>query len=150
MRDKHPEASRGQQRRDVDEAVNVIRPAVEKNHGWADGRTDFRVADIQDPGVDLFQLAECLRARGLDSFSANGAESCATNRDASHAQEPAAIAVELLTHVLNPSAHQAFTRSAIRRGVLPNEVAGVEVDYTGWADANLLDDGFDHESSSRT
>ena len=58
IRDDHPVARRRQQRRDIDVAVNVVGPAVQKNDRRAIGGTGFGVADIQDAGIDLLQRAE--------------------------------------------------------------------------------------------
>ena len=54
---------RCQQGGHIDKAVNVVGPAVQKDHGRAIGRTGFGIADIQDTGLDLLQRRErCVRA----------------------------------------------------------------------------------------
>ena len=58
IRNDHPVARRRQQRRDIDKAVNVVGPAVQKNDRRAIGRTGFGVADVQDAGIDLLQRRE--------------------------------------------------------------------------------------------
>ena len=58
IRDDHPVARRRQQRGDIDIAVNVVGPAVQKNDRRAIGRAGFGVSDIQDAGIDLLQRAE--------------------------------------------------------------------------------------------
>ena len=58
IRDDHPVARRRQQRRDIDIAVDVVGPAVQKNDRRAIGGAGLGVADIQDAGIDLLQRAE--------------------------------------------------------------------------------------------
>ena len=58
IRDDHAIARRGQHGRDIDKAVNVVGPAVQKNDRRAIGRAGFGVADIQDAGIDLLERAE--------------------------------------------------------------------------------------------
>ena len=55
MRDDHPVARRRQQRGDIDKAVNVVGPAVQKDDRRAIGGASFSVSDIQDAGIDLLQ-----------------------------------------------------------------------------------------------
>jgi hypothetical protein len=52
-REEHAIACRGQHRRHVDKAVNVVRPAVQQNDSGAIRRTGFGVGHGQEPGVDL-------------------------------------------------------------------------------------------------
>jgi hypothetical protein len=85
---------------------------VEKDHWGAGGPTDFRVTDAEDAGIYLLQLAEHLRASGLHTLGATSAKPCTSHRYGGHAQEPAAMAVDLFMHVLNPSDHQAVTSCA--------------------------------------
>src|SRR5258705_12639476 len=55
-------ARRRQQRRDVDIAMNVVGPAVQKDDRRAIGWAGLRIADIQDTGLDLLQGHErCVR-----------------------------------------------------------------------------------------
>src|ERR671911_2205598 len=54
MRHDHPVARRRQQRRDIDEAVNIVGPAVQKNYRRTIGGAAFSVSNIQDAGIDLF------------------------------------------------------------------------------------------------
>ena len=58
IRNDHPVARRRQQRGDIDKAVNVVGPAVQKNDRGTIGGAGFGVADIQDAGIDLLQRAE--------------------------------------------------------------------------------------------
>ena len=58
IRNDDPVADRCEQWRNIDEAMNVVRPAVKKNHGRASRRTDLGVSDVQDTGADLLQCAE--------------------------------------------------------------------------------------------
>src|SRR5262245_33096254 len=51
--DNHPVARLGQQGRDVDEAMNIVGPAVQKNYRGAIGRASFSVSNVQDDGIDL-------------------------------------------------------------------------------------------------
>ena len=55
IRDDHPVARRRQQRRDIDIAVNVVGPAVQKNDRGTIGGAGFGVSDIQQAGIDLLQ-----------------------------------------------------------------------------------------------
>ena len=55
VRDDHPAARRRQQRRDIDIAVNIVGPAVQKNNDGPVGWAGLSVADIQDAGIDLLQ-----------------------------------------------------------------------------------------------
>ena len=48
IRHDHPVAGRRQQRCDVDEAVDVVGPAVQEDDRRAVGRTGFGVADVQE------------------------------------------------------------------------------------------------------
>src|SRR5262249_8124707 len=43
---------------DIDKAVNVVGPAVQKQHWLAIGWAGFGVADIQQTGIDLLQRTE--------------------------------------------------------------------------------------------
>ena len=62
IRNDHPVARRGQQRRDIDIAVNVVGPAVQKNDRRTIGGAGFGVSDIQDAGIDLLERGErCVR-----------------------------------------------------------------------------------------
>jgi hypothetical protein len=58
MRHDHPVARRCQQRRDIDEAVNIIGPAVQKHDRRTIGGAGFSVSNMQDAGIDLLQCAE--------------------------------------------------------------------------------------------
>ena len=58
IRHDHPIARRRQQRRDLDEAVDVVGPAVQQQHGRAVGRAGLGIADVQDTGINLLQFAE--------------------------------------------------------------------------------------------
>ena len=42
-----------EQGRHVDEAVDVVRPAVQQDHGGPFSRTGFGIADVQYAGIDL-------------------------------------------------------------------------------------------------
>ena len=58
IRDDHPVARRRQQRGDIDIAVNVVGPAVQKNDRRTIGGAGFSVSDVQDAGIDLLQRSE--------------------------------------------------------------------------------------------
>ena len=58
IRHDHAVAGRRQQRRHIDEAVNVVGPAVQKNDGRTIGGTGLSVSDIQGAGIDLLQRCE--------------------------------------------------------------------------------------------
>ena len=56
-------ASRREQRGNIDEAVNVIRPAVEKDYGWTVGRSGFGVSNVEKTSFDLLKWSErCIRS----------------------------------------------------------------------------------------
>ena len=59
VRDDHPVARGGQQRGDVDVAVDVVRPAVQQEDRRPVGRAGVGVADVEDAGVDLPDGPEC-------------------------------------------------------------------------------------------
>ena len=58
VRDDHPVARRRQQRRDLGEGVDVVRPAVQQNDRRTVGRADVDVADVEEAGRDLLDGAE--------------------------------------------------------------------------------------------
>ena len=58
IRNDHPVARRCQQGRDIDEAVNVVGPAVQKNDRRTIGGAGFGIADIEDAGIDLLQRTQ--------------------------------------------------------------------------------------------
>jgi len=58
IRDDHPVAVRRQQRRNVDIALNVVGPAVQKNDRRTIDWSSFSVPDTQDAGIDLLQWIE--------------------------------------------------------------------------------------------
>jgi hypothetical protein len=53
MRDHDPVARRCQQRRDIDIAVNIVGPTMQKNYRRIIGGAGFSVSYIEDAGVDL-------------------------------------------------------------------------------------------------
>ena len=55
VRHDHPVAGRCQQRRHVDVAVNVVRPAVQKEDRRTARRARLRVPHAQEARIDLFQ-----------------------------------------------------------------------------------------------
>ena len=55
--DDHPVARLRKPRRNVDIAVNVVGPAVQKHDRRTIARASFSVSDIQDAGIDLLQLS---------------------------------------------------------------------------------------------
>jgi len=55
IRDDHAIPDRRQQQSDIDEAVNVVGPAVEKNDSGPVCGTGLSVSDIQDTGIDLLE-----------------------------------------------------------------------------------------------
>jgi hypothetical protein len=48
----------GQQRRDIEVAVDVVGPAVQENHGRTAGGTGFGITDAQHAGIDVHDGAE--------------------------------------------------------------------------------------------
>src|SRR6202790_1939857 len=62
----YPVARRGQHRGDVNKAVNVIRPAVQKNDRRTIRRAGLGVADVELAGVYLLQRTERLVRPRLD------------------------------------------------------------------------------------
>ncbi|MNL34554.1 hypothetical protein D3C87_1565330 [compost metagenome] len=58
IRHQHSVALGREQRRNFVIAVNVVRPAVQKNHHRTIGRTGFGVRHAQQSGVDMLQRAE--------------------------------------------------------------------------------------------
>jgi hypothetical protein len=86
IRNQHAVAFRRKQGRNLGEAVNVVGPAVEENDRSPGSRTDVRVADVQDTGIYLFQLAKRLRTSGLDTSCASRPQPCTSNRRGSEAQ----------------------------------------------------------------
>ena len=58
IRNDHPLAGLRQRRRDIDKAMNIIGPAVQKNDRGTIGGTGFGVSDIEDAGINLFQRGE--------------------------------------------------------------------------------------------
>ena len=135
IRDDHPVARRRQQRGDIDKAVNVVGPAVQKNDRGTIGGTGFGVSDIEEAGVDLLQRAKrrvrsrldraqlrrfCSRCRGTDHAELGGSKGHRRS-----AKKAAAMLVDLfgrfgLIHGEAPefdgwSASTTSTRSGWRR-----------------------------------
>src|SRR5436853_1396566 len=54
----HPITLRSEQRDNIHVAVNVVGPAMQKNHRWAAGGPGLDVTDVQLTGIDLLQRAE--------------------------------------------------------------------------------------------
>src|SRR5262249_52449860 len=54
VRDDHPVASGGEQRHDIDEAMDVVRPSMQQNGYGSIGWAGVHIADVQEPGIDLF------------------------------------------------------------------------------------------------
>jgi len=65
IRDDHPVAGRGQQRRDIDKAVNVVWPAVQQNYRGTIGRAGFSVSNVEEAGVDLLSELNDVFVPGL-------------------------------------------------------------------------------------
>lgn len=59
--DEHAVPGRGERRRDVGVAVDVVGPSVEQQHGPAAGRPDVDVADVERAGGDPLHWTERLR-----------------------------------------------------------------------------------------
>ena len=53
VRHDHAVAARRQERSDVDEAVDVVRPAVQEDRDGPAGRTCLGVGDVERSGVDV-------------------------------------------------------------------------------------------------
>ncbi|MNF53954.1 hypothetical protein D3C84_353630 [compost metagenome] len=62
--DQYPVTLGRQQRRHFAVAVNVVRPAVQKNHHRPIGGADFGVRHTQQPGIDMLERAERVRLEG--------------------------------------------------------------------------------------
>src|SRR5215813_3958971 len=58
VRSNRPKACRSQQRRDINEGVNVVWPAVQKDDHWSIGGTGFCVTNIKDAGINLLQRSK--------------------------------------------------------------------------------------------
>ena len=76
-----PKACGGQRWRDVHEAVDVIGPAMQQDHRGAVRRTNLRISDVEDPGVDLLQqrkrrVGAWLGRRGVAAPAESGKLSC--------------------------------------------------------------------------
>src|SRR5579872_2680580 len=54
-RNDDPVSRRSEQRGDIDVAVNVVRPAVQQDHGLAVSRSRFDVSNVQDTRIRLLQ-----------------------------------------------------------------------------------------------
>jgi hypothetical protein len=72
VRDNRPVAGRRQQGSNVDKAVNVVRPAMQKNHRRTSGRASFSLADTQKASVDLLQWPNDVFVPGLIAGRAAG------------------------------------------------------------------------------
>ena len=90
--------------------MNVVRPAVEKNHRRSAGRTDVGVADVQNAGIDLLQRAErgsvrCrragsnLRLAGPRRSRVTCNESRGSHGHGSRTQEATPLPVHPIVHV---------------------------------------------------
>src|SRR4029077_10088430 len=73
IRDDHPVALRGQQRRDVEKTVNVVGPAMKENDDGAIAGAGLGVSDIEQAGIDLLQW--CKRRIGARLYSAGACQS---------------------------------------------------------------------------
>src|SRR5438105_14600994 len=115
IRDDGPVARRCQQRSDIDVAVDVVGPTVQKNDHGTIGGTDFSVTNIQEASIDLLDGAE----RGVRPRLGRGdvgslylARLCASGTDHSErggsngrgrgAQESAAMMVHVFGHLSAP------------------------------------------------
>jgi len=93
-----------QDRRDVDEGVDVVGPAVQQDRHRAGRRANFRVADIKHAGIDLLDRAErgarCRRRR-YRRFGAREVDRAETEGSGSgcDAEEAAALLVDNLVHL---------------------------------------------------
>src|SRR6266853_6582133 len=67
IRDNHAIAFRTQYGRDINEAVNVVRPAMQKNHCPTIGRPGFSTANGKNACIDLLQRIE-RRVRSWPGF----------------------------------------------------------------------------------
>ena len=66
VRNEHPVARSCEHGRNIDKAVNVVRPAVQENDDRPIGGAGFGVADIQNARIDLLQRTERLICSWLD------------------------------------------------------------------------------------
>jgi hypothetical protein len=58
IRHDHPVACGRQHGRDIDKAVNIVRPAMQQNDGGTVGGAGLGITDIEQAGIDLLQRAE--------------------------------------------------------------------------------------------
>ena len=70
-RDHHPVAGVGEHGNDVVETVDVVRPAVQEQHGPPIRRPDVDVAHVERPGVDLLHRERGIRHRSDLNASRN-------------------------------------------------------------------------------
>src|SRR5262245_56172204 len=104
MRNDCSIAGRGQQRRDINKGVNIVRPAVQEDDYWPIGGTGLSVPDVQGASINLLQRPEgrvcswldcrhlCLHplcSRGTDEPELSGSD-----RHCSAAKEPASIRID--------------------------------------------------------
>lgn len=58
IRHNHAVAFGGEDGRHIDEAVDIVGPAVEQDDGGPVGGAGFGIADIEETGIDLLQRCE--------------------------------------------------------------------------------------------
>ena len=63
---EHPVACVRQDRCDIDIAINVIRPTVNKQNNGTIGRAGFRISDIEHACLDLLERCERCMSSSLD------------------------------------------------------------------------------------
>ena len=97
--DDHPVSGRSKQRRDIDEAVDVVGPAVEEDDRRPAGGARFRVSHVQQTGVDLLQRSErALRSAGGSVGRSSPGEVGCSDGHGSRSQHAAAALVDGFSH----------------------------------------------------
>jgi hypothetical protein len=105
----HVETLRRQQRRDIDKAVDVVRPAMQKQHRRAVRRARLGVTDIQQARIDLPERGEGFTSfgfrhaplRGHVAFGLRSGEHAQAELDRGHAQcRPAEKTATLFVDVI--------------------------------------------------
>jgi hypothetical protein len=131
VRDDHPVAGRRQRRSDIDIAVNVVGPAVQKNDRTTAGGAGFGISDVEHAGIDLLERAERRVRSRLDRGRINradparlrarrtgDAEPGERNGHGRGTQEAAAMMVDVFgqfgwTHQASPSCNDWSGRAAL-------------------------------------
>ena len=99
IRHDHPVPRQSKQGRDIDETVNVVRPAVEEDDGRPAGGAGFRVPHVKQAGIDLLQRTErALRAAGGSVGGYGFGELRCSDGHGCRGQDAAAVLVDGFSH----------------------------------------------------